>query len=89
MKEDSYNYLKEVDWRPARRFEPNDINSIRSLALHCTDGILGFGTKAGSMHEFRFGDTNGGTDRQEAESAQVSHGLQLQSVWIIPTAAVS
>eukprot|EP01052_Picozoa_sp_SAG31_P050053 SAG31_NODE_11250_length_1050_cov_0.906414_1_plen_295_part_10 len=70
MKMDSYNYLKEVDWRPARRFEQPGIENIRSLALHCKDGILGFGTRAGSMHEFRFGDTNGGTEQEHADTAE-------------------
>jgi WD40 repeat protein len=58
MKKDTFDYLKEVDWRVARRFEPPGITGIRSMTLHVKEGVLGFGTKSGSMHEFRFGDTN-------------------------------
>ena len=30
----------QVDWRPARRFQPAGVQNIRSLGLHCTDGAF-------------------------------------------------
>jgi WD40 repeat protein len=76
MKKDTLQYLNEVEWKIGRRFQPTSRDGkpwvIRSLALHCTNGILGFGSRDGAMHEFRFGDTNGQGEnsKKEEESAE-------------------
>ena len=73
MKLETLQYVNEVEWKIGRRFVPGAAPGasegpwcIRSLMPYCKDGILGFGTREGAMHEFRFGDTNGGDGKDRA-----------------------
>lgn len=70
--------MNEVEWKIGRRFDVNKFKpggldgpwNIRSLAPYCKEGTVGFGTKDGGMHEFRFGDTNGGGEGKGNETAE-------------------
>jgi WD40 repeat protein len=76
LKLETLQYVNEVEWKIGRRFVPGAAPgalegpwNIRSLAPYCKEGVVGFGTKDGGMHEFRFGDTNGGDGKSEEGNA--------------------